>query len=409
MKRKGILITLIVLILGVAGYQIVKSTSGKSSTEYQFATIARGNLETTISATGTLTPLVSIDVGTQVSGTIDTVLVDYNDTVRAGQILAVLDTTVLSAAVIDAEANLEKNEAMMEEAQFNYDLNKNLFEKKMVSEADSVPTSVSLKSQRASLKSAQVALDRARRNLEYAVIRSPISGIVIEKEVETGQTVAASFSTPTLFVIAQDLSKMEILAEVDESDIGQIKVGQNVRFEVAAYSNEEFTGAVQQIRLQPKTVSNVVTYTVVIEAENRDGLLLPGMTATIDFVTDSRDDILMVSSKALRFQPTEEQLAEVFKNMPKPSDRPAGAPPAGQRPDSAMMQSMGTVWYLDSLNQLTPIPVQTGMTDGTNTEILSSRGLTEGMKVIAGTGASATTTKKTTSSFGGPGGPPPGM
>jgi HlyD family secretion protein len=428
MKKKGLIAILIIIVLAIGGYQIVKSTVGKSSVEYQFAAISRGDLETTISATGTLTPLVMIDVGTQVSGTIDTVMVDFNDTVTAGQILAVLDTTVLSSTVLDAEVNVEKCEALLEQADYNYRLNKSLYNKGMISEADSVPTAASYKTQVASLKSAQVALDRARRNLEYAVIRSPISGIVIEKSTESGQTVAASFSTPTLFVIAQDLSRMEILAEVDESDIGQIKNGQNVRFEVATYSNKEFTGVVKQIRLQPQTVSNVVTYTVVVEANNDEGFLLPGMTATIDFITDRRTDVLLVPAKALRFQPSESQLeafrdsrrqqAETHRNSAPPlagdstSARPGFPPGAPGQGDSTMTQNMSVAWYIDSLGQIAAAPLRTGMTDGTNTEILASRELTEGMKVITGTGTDATAQKKTTSTFqgpGGPGGPPAGL
>lgn len=413
MKKKWLLTILIVLALAAGTYQMVKSTANKSSSEYQFASISRGDLESTISATGTLTPLVTIDVGTQVSGTVESVMVDYNDTVKVGQVLAVLDRTLLSAAVSDAEANVEKNEAMLEGADYNYQLNKNLFSKGMVSQADSVPISVNLKTQQATLKSAKVALDRAKRNLEYAVITSPIGGIVIEKNTEAGQTVASSFSTPTLFVIAQDLSRMEILAEVDESDIGQIKDGQNVRFEVATYSNKQFPGVVKQVRLQPKTVSNVVTYTVVVEAQNEDGLLLPGMTATIDFVIDSRTDILLVPTKALQYKPSDTQLAAFISNLaqqPRPDSLqtpPPTAPTNGTPP-----QDMGVVWYLNSLGQLANAPLKTGLSDGTNTEILASRDLTEGLNVITGTGSTASAQKTTSSALKmgpGLGGPPPGM
>jgi HlyD family secretion protein len=244
-----------------------------------------------------------------------------------------------------------------------------------------------------------VALDRARRNLQYAVIRSPISGVVINKNVEAGQTVASSLSTPTLFSIAEDLSSMEILADVDESDIGQIKMGQAVLFEVAAYMNKEFTGVVSQLRLQPRTVSNVVTYTVVVQAKNEEGLLLPGMTATVTFTTEKHAGVLLIPSKAMRFQPSEKEAAAFQERRQKQmgdipdSARGMGRGPSGMRQgmggDSqghggGSQRSMTMVWYLDSLGQLSAAPIRTGMTDKTNTEVVSSRALTEGMKIIVG-------------------------
>lgn len=403
-KRKALWTILATIVLAVGTYGIVRSRIGKTSTVYQFAEITKGNLESTISATGTLTPLTKIDVGTQVSATIDTVMVDFNDTVKAGQVLAVLDTTVLSSSVHDAEANVERSEAAVQQAEYNYQLNKSLYSQGLTSGSDSVQTAVDYKTQLANLKSAKIALSRAKRNLEYAVILSPISGIVIEKNIEAGQTVAASFSTPTLFVIAKDLSRMEILAQVDESDIGEIKTGQPVRFEVATYADKKFTGVVKQIRLQPATVSNVVTYTVVVEAANDEGFLLPGMTATIDFITDTRTDILLVPAKALKYQPSETEFAAAMVNLPHPPQGGAVPPP----PDSASAQSMGVVWYQDAQGQLAPAPIRIGMSDGSNTEIVDTRDLTVGMKVIVGTGESTTTQKKS-SSFGGPGGPPMGL
>ena len=279
---------------------------------------------------------------------------------------------------------------------------------------------MALKTQTASLKSAQVALDRANRNLQYAVIRSPINGIVINKNVEAGQTVAASLSTPTLFSIAEDLSRMEILTEVDESDIGQIKEGQDVQFEVAAYMNQEFKGKVKQVRLQPKTGSNVVTYTAVVEAENKAGLFLPGMTATVNFVTESHADVLLVPNKALRFQPSEEVLAAYrASRKQQPGNRSDSTRARGQF-SSAMRQegggqwqgreggmpkNMAMVWYLDSLGHLSGAPLRTGMSDKSNTEIAGSRILTEGMQVIVGlsedsSAKTTTTASRSTNTFG---------
>ncbi|MBU2652747.1 MAG: efflux RND transporter periplasmic adaptor subunit, partial [Bacteroidetes bacterium] len=402
MSKKLFVYLAAVAIVVVGGYFLIYGKSGKAEATYDFATVTKGSIETTVSATGTLSPVTTIDVGTQVSGTIDSVYVDYNDTVKAGRVLAVLDTTLLNAAVMDADANVDRSEAQLVQAKADYERNKALLDRGLISDAEYLPFQVSLKSQEASLKSSQAALLRAKRNLQYAVIKSPINGIVISRNVEAGQTVASSLSTPTLFVIAENLSRMEILADIDESDIGQIEVGQPVRFTVATYADKEFTGSVKQVRLQPRTVSNVVTYTAVVEADNESGFLLPGMTATIDFVTQSHDDVLLIPSKALRFNPTEDQLAEFEKRMEKEraaktesgpratGDSTTGSQPQGQGQFvGAMMpgegggrRSGGAVWYLDSLGQLAMAPLRPGLSDGVNTEILRSRVLTEGMKII---------------------------
>ncbi len=420
MKKKLFVYLVVVVVIVVGAYFLIYGMPGKTETTYDFATVSKGNIETTVSATGTLSPVTTIDVGTQVSGTIDSVYVDFNDTVRAGQILAVLDTTLLSAAVMDAEANLDRTNAQLTQAKADYERNKALFDRGMISDAEYLPYQVALKTQQASLKSMDAALMRAKRNLQYAVIRSPINGIVISRNVEAGQTVAASLSTPTLFVIAENLSKMEILADVDESDIGQIEVGQPVRFTVATYTDKEFTGRVKQVRLQPQTISNVVTYTAVVEADNDEGYLLPGMTATLDFVTESRNDVLLIPSKALRFRPDAAQLAAFQKRMEQEHEARAkeGAPggpdstgaQSGERPSfggapggfgggfagpggmSGRNHRGGSaVWYLDSTGQLAMAPLRTGISDGTNTEVLRSRVLTDGMKIIVGesTGSSA--------------------
>lgn len=392
MKKRTSLYVAIIIIVAAGAYLLVYGLPGSTAEHYEFVTVTRGDIENTVSATGTLSPVTTIEVGTQISGTIDSIFADFNDTIRAGQILVVLDTLLLKASVLDAEAGLERAEAQLAQAQADYDRNKSLFEKNLISDATWLPFAINLKSQNAAVKSARATLDRNRRNLELAVIRSPIDGIVIGRTVEAGQTVAASLSTPTLYVIAQDLARMEILADVDESDIGQIKVGQDVRFEVASYLNEKFTGSVTQIRLQPKTVSNVVTYTVVVEAANDRGLLLPGMTATVDFITARHTDVLLIPSRALRFQPSEKALAayqaRMEKNRPAKPDSASIATPGRpaamrgqmrQRPSDAV-----TVWYLDSLGQLAAAPLRTCMTDGSNTEVIGSPVLNDGMRIISG-------------------------
>ncbi len=412
MKKRYLILAAVLIVVGLITYMVVFGFSDSKATQYDFTTVGRGTIENTISASGTLSPVTSVEVGTQISGTVAHVYVDFNDPVQEGQLLAVLDTTVLKSAVLDAESGVERADAQLAQAQSDYDRNKSLLDNKLIADATFLPFDIALRMQKAALKSAQVALQKAKRNMEYAVIESPIKGIVISRNIEAGQTVAASLSTPTLFVIAQDLSHMEILADVDESDIGQIKDGQSVRFEVTAYPGKKFTGVVRQIRLQPQTVSNVVTYTVVVQASNENNLLLPGMTASLEFVIDRKEDVLMISNKALRFTPDSLTVAAAMAKQrtradearqsrePGGSDSTASRDPlpggsdstasagshAGGPPHSADGKSRrpSMVWYVDSTGVLAAAPFRPGITDGTNTEILASRTLTEGMKVIAG-------------------------
>jgi HlyD family secretion protein len=400
MKKKIILGVFAIIVLVIVVKIIYAAVSGNGKPTYQFGEVTRGNLENTISSSGTLSPVTSVQVGTQVSGTIAKIYVDFNDRVKKGQLLAVLDTVLLKAAVLDAQAGVEKAEAQLEQAQSDYNRNKPLFDQQLISEAEFLPYKINLKTQKANLISAQAALVRAKRNLNYAVIRSPISGIVTQRNVEAGQTVAASFSTPTLFIIAENLSQMEILADVDESDIGQIKDGQPVRFDVQAYPEKKFSGVVKQIRLEPTTESNVVTYTVVIRATNEGNFLLPGMTATVDFIIEEKKDVLMVPNAALRFQPSEKIVAEFRKKrqeemaaLPdsikeKRQSQMGGQALSGNMQSAGRMggnqrsRNFGQVWYLDQNGKLAVDYVRTGMTDGMETEIVKSKNLKACMKVI---------------------------
>ncbi len=399
MKKKLVISLIILALIGSSLGYYIYSNSGESQKQFKTVEISRGNLENTISASGSLSPMTTVEIGTQVSGTLAEIFVDFNDEVGKGQLLAVLDTALLKSSILDAEANLEKASAQLEQAQIEQEKYLSLYEKNLISELDYLPYKIALRSQKASIKSAQSALDRAIRNLGYAYITSPINGTVIQNNVEAGQTVAASLSTPTLFIIAENLSRMEILAAVDESDIGEIKQGQQVRFEVQAYSDKEFTGTVTQVRLQPETVSNVVTYTVVIDAANEDDLLLPGMTASIDFIIDSRENVLLVPNRALKFQPSPELAESFFKkkrkefaSMPdslkeiRANRRPkmAGAGETGAKQSVTEDDSnRGQIWYLDNDGNLAMEPVMTGMSDGKYTEIVRSRDLTEGMMIVS--------------------------
>ncbi len=396
MKKKMIFGGFGIVALAVIGGILLNSGRGSTEGQYQFAEITRGDLESTISSSGALSPVTTVQVGTQVSGTIDRIYADFNDRVKKGQLVAVLDTLLLKVAVLDARAALERAEAQLEEALANYNRNKQLFEDKLISDAEFLPFQITLKIQQAALKSARAVLQRAERNLQYAYIYSPINGTVIQRNVEAGQTVAASLSAPTLFEIAEDLSKMEILAEVDESDIGLIKIGQPVRFDVQAYPDKTFRGTVRQIRLKPQTISNVVTYTVVVNADNEENLLLPGMTATIDFVIEQKQDVLLIPNAALRFQAPEKMLAEFRERRQKElaalpdslkerrMGRMGGGSGFGNRQGRSgrSASDFKQVWYLGEDGQPAMEPVRIGMSDGTNTEILRSRNLQEGMKVI---------------------------
>ena len=421
--KKPAVAALVVALAAVVVWQLTRGREPDTSALYEFAEVERGDIENIISSTGTLSAVGTVEVGTQVSGTIARILVDYNETVGAGQVLAVLDTTMLAASVRDARAGVIRARALYEQAQRDLERERELHENDLISDAQFSDTRTAMETARAGLLSAEASLDRARANLRYAVIRSPIDGTVIMRNIEPGQTVAASFSTPTLFVIADDLSRMEIHALVDESDIGAIRVGQKVRFTVEAYMDEVFEGVVRQVWLQPQTVQNVVMYTVVVDAPNERGLLYPGMTATADFLVDERHDVLMVPNAAVRLRATprmfaemreamEERVAEMPDSLRQATrDRmsrrggaaggPVGArsgaeggrgpgPSGGSGPGAAGGASLGgrgddssaMLWYLDDKGRLAVSRITKGVTDGRMTEIVRGRGIEEGMKVI---------------------------
>ena len=410
MKKKIIIISSVIIGLFVIAYFLFLSGDEKQ-TKFSYAELKKGDLNVIISSSGTIQAIKTVDVGTQVSGKIDRLLVDFNSYVRKGQLLAVLDTVVLAASVRDAQASLDRAKAQYDQAVAVHERNKQLFEKNFINEVDFIASKTNVQVLLASQKSAVTALDRAKLNLGYAYIYSPISGTIINRSVEQGQTVAASLSAPTIFTIAEDLSSMRILTNVDESDIGQIKTGQKVQFTVQAFSGKKFDGEVTQIRLNPNVVSNVVNYVVVVQAENKDRALLPGMTATVDFYVDFRENVLLVPNVALRFQPTEEMTAEYTKNREKELANlpdsvkkrmqeqgggrqftPGSMMGGGQFNSGAMGGGSGSgrrrnasrVWYYDENNKLQASMVVAGLTDGKNTEIVRGRNLKEGMKIIAG-------------------------
>ena len=394
MKKKFIIPVIILAALLVSSYYLF-FTGDKKSQKYTFAQISRGTINQTITATGTLQAVTTVDVGTQVSGKIARLYVDFNDHVRKGQLLAVIDTTNLVTQVNDGRSNLEKAKAAYHQAQVTDEKNKVLYQKNYISELDYLTSQTNVESALADMKSAQSALDRAITNLGYAYIYAPISGIIQNRAVEAGQTVAASLSAPTLFTIAEDLEQMEILASIDESDIGQIALGQKVDFSVQAYPDKKFWGTVVQKRINSAVVSNVVNYTVVVNADNKDHLLLPGMTATMDFYIQVRDSVLIAPNAALRFTPTDDVLTEFNKEMAKQNSGKPDTLKKGmwnRTGGKAAKSQFGRLWYIDQNEKLNMSPVMLGITDGKNTEIVRGRNVKEGMNVISGILDNSTTT-----------------
>ncbi|MGH7617535.1 MAG: efflux RND transporter periplasmic adaptor subunit, partial [Gemmatimonadaceae bacterium] len=309
MNRLKIVVAAVALATLGGTAWLYQRADGKDTETYHTAPIARGSLTSTVSATGTLQAVKTVQVGTQVSGQVAEIFADFNDKVKKGQLLARIDPTIAQQGVEDAEAQLERAQATLKQAQDDYTRNKSLLDAHVITPSEFNTYQSNFSVQQATVKSAQIALDRAKQNLNYTSIYSPIDGVIVERNVDVGQTVAASLSAPQLFLIANDLSEMQILASVDESDIGQIKDSQPVRFTVQSYPKEQFSGTVKQVRLQSTTTDNVVNYTTVIALKNDGGKLLPGMTATVQFTTASATDVLTVPNAALHIRPTAEMMA----------------------------------------------------------------------------------------------------
>src|SRR5512140_739561 len=298
MKKKLIISGAILCLLLLTGYMVFLRTPSKKY-DFRLDKVTSGEISMVVTATGTVNPVTSVDVGTQVSGIVSKLYADFNSVVKEGQVIAQIDPTFLEQAVKDGEANLSRAIAQYADSKRTYDRTKSLYDKQLESQATFDAALTTLESNSAALKQAQATLDRAKINLAYATIYAPISGVVINRAVNVGQTVAASFSSPTLFTIANDLSKMQVQTTVDESDIGRISIGQEATFTVDAYSDEKFSGTVSQIRLAPVSIQNVVNYTVIIDVDNEQLKLIPGMTANVKILAASGKDILRVPNMAL--------------------------------------------------------------------------------------------------------------
>ena len=381
-----IIIGAVVIGVGIAIYwQLYEETP----TQYRTQAVEKGDISQTVSANGTINPVTLVSVGTQVSGTVKKLYVDFNSKVQKGQILLELDDALLAAQLKQSEANLQNAQASLDLADANEKRTRDLFSLEYVAQQDLDTAVQAKKSAEAQMLAARAQLDRDRANLGYSVIRSPVSGVVVDREVDVGQTVAASLQTPTLFKIAQDLSKMQIDSNFAEADIGGIRVGQTARFTVDAFADRHFKGVVKQIRLNPTNVSNVVTYDVVVNVDNPEQILLPGMTAYVNIAVAERKDVLMVPNAALRYKPAISELQKLPASR-SPAATPGGdtqknggSRPGGSQGGKAKRDTFSGKVYISEKGGLKPVSVTLGITDNRNTEIVGGE-LKEGDQVVTG-------------------------
>jgi HlyD family secretion protein len=440
MKKRTLIIIGVAVVAVIIAIMVLKSFSKKDDVvSFDTVKVERGNITNTVTATGTVEAITTVNVGTQVSGILQHVYVTFNQDVKQGQLLAKLDETALKAQLDQSQASVNQAQAQLNFQEATYERLKALFDKKLIAKADYDQAVYNYENAKGNLANAKFALARAQVNLDYATITSPIDGVVLNRAVEEGQTVAASFNTPTLFTIVNDLTRMEVQTSVDEADIGKVKQGQRVEFTVDAYPDMKFEGNVSEVRLQPVTTNNVVTYVVILNAPNPEKKLMPGMTASATIYVEEKENTLTLSGKAMRFTPDKEYLQTMFAKMqadgtlPKMPQSPSsgtssGSPtarqsgsggtasniPAGQMsqgmPANAMTPGANnsdpktkTVWVKDDKMTLRPQMVKIGIDNGSNVEILS--GLKEGDEVIIE--MSKGVAKKTATRNGGPRGPFP--
>ena len=412
--RLWLSVAAIVVAVG-AGIYYYRSDVAAVAPTLNTAEVTQGDVVATVEATGTLEAVTTVEVGTQVSGTIKTLGADFNTQVRQGQVIAQLDPSLFDtqvaqerATVARLNAEVQRARVQAEDTQVKLGRARDLAEKELIAKSDldaAVSTAnaadASVKSAEAQLVQAQASLNQAQVNLSHTVIRAPIDGVVIARNVNVGQTVAASMQAPTLFVLAQNLKEMLVNASVDESDIGKIQTKQPVRFRVDAYPNETFHGTVSQIRLQPKVEQNVVSYVTVIDVPNPDLKLKPGMTAAVTIEIGRADDAIKVPNAALRFRPTAEAFEALGQKAPEPRQRPDGqlasarGPQDGgdagsQRRERGDGTQRNAVWVL-AQNTLKRVPVQVGISDGTSTAVTSGD-LAPGARVVTGVTTPSTTT-----------------
>jgi len=390
--------------------------------QYKTEKVDRGNVTMTVTATGTLSAVTTVQIGSQVSGVIARLYADFNSEVKKGQLLAEIDPTPFQQLVEQRRADVTRAQVQTDDMRIKYDRQKRLLDAGLTAQADVDGAKAQLDGARAQLQQATAALSSAQTNLRYTKITSPTDGIVVDKQYEIGQTVAASFQAPTLFQIAQDLTKMQVQADVDQSDIGRVKVGQIARFSVDAYPDEEFRGRISQIRYNAQVNQNVVTYPVILEVENPEGRLRPKMTANVTIDVDTVRNVLRVPNGALRFKPPQKEGEDKDKDSRASGGAggdatqrmarsgqgggPAGAAsqlPRGRR--GAAAAKTQTVYILGADKKLTPFQIRTGITDGRFTQVVSGT-LKEGDAVVVGLATSKVESAAPMGGQGGPGGGP---
>lgn len=365
---------------------VVRQCRNGGAANYQTATITRGPITQAVTATGTLNPVVNVQVGSQVSGNIAKLFVDFNSQVKAGQIVAQIDSALFEATVTQAEGDLANAQAALELAKVNAKRTQDLFAKKTSSQADVDQAMATLHQAEANVKIKQGALDKAKVDLDHCTITSPIDGVVISRSVDVGQTVAASLQAPVIFAIANDLTKMQIDANVAEADVGVVRVDQNVDFTVDAFPMQTFQGKVVQVRNAPITVQNVVTYDTVIGVSNPDLKLKPGMTANVAIIIAHKDDVLQIKNAALRYRPLDATPVETKRTNTSRTGRPGG----GRSGAGQEGRAERTVYVLPSgASRPQPVQVKTGISDGITTEVIE--GLKEGDRVVTADLSSTTT------------------
>lgn len=365
MSKKKIIITAVCVLVLAGGVFLLMKGPKKSGLQLVMTKTSRTTIENSVTATGTVEPVTKVEVGTQVSGIINKIYVDFNSVVTKGQLLAEMDMVNLKAELASQEAELANSKTEFEYQEANYIRSKTLHDKELVSDTEFETATYNYEKAKSSYERGRSDMVKVRRNLEYATITSPIDGVVISRAVEEGQTVAAGFSTPTLFTIANDLTQMRVIADVDEADIGPVEEGQRVTFKVDAFMDDVFEGEVTQVRLEATTTSNVVTYEVVISAYNPELKLKPGMTANVTIYTMERPNVLTIPSKALRFVPD----AGLLEGMNLLVSNPGEEAPAGKK---IVWQRVG--------NELKSKVITTGTTSLNMIEVID--GLTDGEEIV---------------------------
>jgi len=410
MKKRVLLVGIVVAVVALAG-AFYYARRGSAEPKFRKGKLDKGDVVATVTATGTLSAVTTVKVGSQVSGIIAKLYVDFNATVKKGQLLTELDPTPFQQTVDQRRADLEKAKVELRNTEISLTRSKNLEKQQLLAQSDLDGAQTARDSAAAAVAQSQAALKQAETNLSYTRILSPIDGVVVDRQYDVGQTVAASFQAPVIFTIAQDLTKMQVLTNIDEADVGRIKVGQEASFSVDAFSDQPFKGAVSQIRLSPQTMQNVVTYPVVLDVANLDLKLKPGMTANVQVPVDERKDALRVANSALRFRPDNSDLvADARNDKSKPagqvgtaSGRPttsAGTGPPGSgasggrpggsggRPGAGGPRPSGGTGTLyvevpNSGGKLKPVAVRTLITDGNLTAIRTDE-LKEGDEIVVG-------------------------